>query len=213
MLALFQPFISDTTLASNHQLACLILQAEKLERAHEYAKLSVNYSQYNHFMRFAACLSLLIFCAVNTAAFASTETVSVVLVLKSDRVLRLLNNGKTLREYRVSLGKRPVGHKIKEGDLRTPEGRYVLDWRNENSRFYRSMHISYPNARDVRRAEQMGASPGGMIMIHGRPSYYSAATHRYENKDWTDGCIAVTDSDMDEIWDMVDDGTPIFILP
>ncbi len=164
-------------------------------------------------MRFAIFLSLVCCCAMSASAFANTETVSAVLVLKSDRVLRLLNNGRTLREYRVSLGKKPIGHKLHEGDLRTPEGRYVLDWRNENSRFYRSIHISYPNARDVRRAQQAGADPGGMIMIHGRPSYYNAATHRYENKDWTDGCIAVTDSDMDEIWDMVDDGTPIFILP
>jgi murein L,D-transpeptidase YafK len=164
-------------------------------------------------MRIAAYLLLLTFCASSAPGFASTNTVSAVLVLKSDRVLRLLNNGKTLKEYRVSLGKQPVGHKTREGDLRTPEGRYILDWRNENSRFYRSIHISYPNARDMRRAQQMGADPGGMIMIHGRPSYYSSATHRYDNKDWTDGCIAVTDSEMDEIWEMVKDGTPIIILP
>lgn len=164
-------------------------------------------------MRFAAYLLSFILCAVSAPGFASTNTVSAVLVLKSDRVMRLLDNGKTLKEYRVSLGKQPVGHKVKEGDWRTPEGRYILDWRNENSRFYRSIHISYPNARDTHRAQQMGTDPGGMIMIHGRPSYYSAATHRYDNKDWTDGCIAVTDSEMDEIWDMVDDGTPIIILP
>lgn len=164
-------------------------------------------------MRIAAFLTLVTFYAVSASAVAGTETVSAVLVLKSDRVLRLLNNGKTLRQYRVSLGKQPVGHKMQEGDLRTPEGRYILDWRNENSRFYRSIHISYPNNRDIRRAEQIGASPGGMIMIHGRPSYYSSATQRYKNNDWTDGCIAVTDSEMDEIWDMVDDGTPIIILP
>lgn len=164
-------------------------------------------------MRIAAYLLLLIFCATAAPGFASTNTVSAVLVLKSDRVMRLLNNGKTLKEYRVSLGKEPIGHKLKEGDWRTPEGRYILDWRNENSRFYRSIHISYPNARDLRRAQQMGADPGGMIMIHGRPSYYSLATGRYDGKDWTNGCIAVTDSEMDEIWEMVDDGTPIIILP
>ncbi len=164
-------------------------------------------------MRIAVFFSLVTVCAMSASASANTETVSAVLVLKADRVLRLLNNGKTLKEYRVSLGKQPIGHKMQEGDRRTPEGRYILDWRNENSRFYRSIHISYPNARDARRAQQIGNDPGGMIMIHGRPSYYNATTRRYENRDWTDGCIAVTDSEMDEIWDMVDDGTPIFILP
>ena len=167
-------------------------------------------------MRLATCLSLIYLCAMSISVFANTEPVSAVLVLKSDRVLRLLNNGKTLKEYRISLGKQPIGHKLKEGDRRTPEGRYVLDWRNENSRFYRSMHISYPNARDTRRAQQLSNDPGGMIMIHGRPNYYNAAittSRRYKNRDWTNGCIAVTNSEMDEIWSMVDDGTPIFILP
>ncbi len=182
---------------------------------YKYAKLSVNYSQYNSTMRFAVFLSLISLLAPSAWASFSTETVSAVLVLKSDRVLRLLNNGKTLKEYRISLGKQPIGHKLKEGDRRTPEGRYVLDWRNENSRFYRSMHISYPNARDTRRAQHMGNDPGGMIMIHGRPNYYNAiiTSRRYDNKDWTNGCISVTDSEMDEIWNMVDDGTPIIILP
>lgn len=164
-------------------------------------------------MRVTVYLLLLSCCAASLPGHASSQNVSAVLVLKADRVLKLLNNGKTLRKYRISLGKQPVGHKLQEGDFRTPEGRYVLDWRNENSKFYRSIHISYPNARDISRAQQMGADPGGMIMIHGRPSYYSAPEHRYTNKDWTDGCIAVTDSEMDEIWDMVDDGTPIIILP
>lgn len=164
-------------------------------------------------MRIVAYVLLLIFGAATAPGFASTNTVSAVLVLKSDRVMRLLNNGRTLKEYRVSLGKRPVGHKLQEGDWRTPEGRYILDWRNKNSRFYRSIHISYPNSRDLRRAQRMGADPGGMIMIHGRPSYYSSAAGRYAGRDWTDGCIAVTDSEMDEIWEMVDDGTPIIILP
>lgn len=154
----------------------------------------------------------------NSASASSVKAASVtkataVLIDKSNRSLRLLNDGHTLREYQISLGKEPVGHKLYEGDQRTPEGRYVLDWRNENSKFYRSIHVSYPNARDRARAQRLGKSPGGNIMIHGIPNNFSYAPWLYTGKDWTDGCISVTNAEMDEIWGMVDDGTPIVILP
>jgi murein L,D-transpeptidase YafK len=115
----------------------------------------------------------------------------------------------------VALGDNPVGHKMREGDERTPEGDYVLDWRNPNSQFYRSIHVSYPNERDRLFARALGHDPGGMIMIHGKPNYISSprVLAEYDRRDWTNGCIAVGNQDMDEIWTAVKDGTPIRILP
>jgi murein L,D-transpeptidase YafK len=138
-----------------------------------------------------------------------------VVVKKSERKLQLVQNGEVLREYRVALGDRPRGHKMREGDERTPEGDYTLDWRNPNSRFYKSIHVSYPNDRDVRFARFMGESPGGMIMIHGQPNHIRSDRIRaeYQRRDWTDGCIAVQNHEMDEIWRTVRNGTPIKILP
>lgn len=156
-------------------------------------------------------ISVLLF-ALSPVVLA-TQKADAVLVDKTNRTLRLLNDGVTLREFPISLGKQPVGHKQYEGDQRTPEGRYTLDWRNENSKFYRSIHISYPNARDVSNARRKGKSAGGNIMIHGLPNLFGYAPWLYVGRDWTDGCIAVTDIQMDEIWELVDDGTPIVILP
>ncbi|MCB2263741.1 MAG: L,D-transpeptidase family protein [Candidatus Thiosymbion ectosymbiont of Robbea hypermnestra] len=137
-----------------------------------------------------------------------------VMVWKSQRRMALLQDGEVLHEYRIALGEWPRGHKRQEGDERTPEGDYILDWRNPNSRFHRSIHISYPNARDIRRARAMGKDPGGMIMIHGEPKVRSARfRERYLNRDWTNGCIAVRNHEMDEIWRLVRYGTPIRILP
>jgi murein L,D-transpeptidase YafK len=137
-----------------------------------------------------------------------------VVVKKSQRQLQLMNQGKVIREYRIALGDAPVGHKLQEGDERTPVGNYVLDWRNPRSNFHKSIHISYPNERDRAVAEALGVSPGGMIMIHGQPNHIRS--HRvkaeYATRDWTDGCIAVQNHEMDEIWRMVRDGTPIRIL-
>jgi len=119
----------------------------------------------------------------------------------------LLRGESVLRQYRVALGRNPVGHKDREGDGRTPEGRYVIDRRNPNSRYHLSLRISYPNADDVARARAAGAEPGGDIMIHGLKD-----GERREG-DWTLGCIAVTDEEMDEIWGLVAEGTPIVIEP
>ncbi len=160
----------------------------------------------------AFCL-LLLAITISVDTQASTQKADAVLVDKSNRTLRLLRDGHTLREYRISLGKQPIGHKQYEGDQRTPEGRYTLDWRNENSKFYRSIHVSYPNSRDLREAKKRGHDAGGNIMIHGIPNLFSYAPWLYVGKDWTDGCIAVTDPEMDEILEMVDDGTTIVILP
>lgn len=136
-----------------------------------------------------------------------------VLVLKKERKLTLLANGQTLKTYAISLGGDPVGPKTREGDHKTPEGMYVLDRRNPKSRFHRSIHISYPGAHDRANAQTYGVSPGGDIMIHGLPNGYGwlRSTHRLH--DWTDGCIAVTNDEIDEIWRAVPDGTPIEIRP
>ena len=137
-----------------------------------------------------------------------------VVVKKSQRQLQLMNQGKVIREYRIALGDAPVGHKLQEGDERTPVGNYVLDWRNPRSNFHKSIHISYPNERDRAVAEALGVNPGGMIMIQGQPNHLRSQRVKaeYATRDWTDGCIAVQNHEMDEIWRMVRDGTPIRIL-
>lgn len=136
-----------------------------------------------------------------------------VLVHKSERVLHLVRSGEILRSYPISLGGRPEGHKEEEGDLRTPEGEYVLDWRNPVSDFYMSIHVSYPNQKDLRRARAAGRDPGGMIMIHGLPNDSPPTRTDYLGEDWTDGCIAVSNQAMIDIWLSVEDNTPITILP
>ncbi len=136
-----------------------------------------------------------------------------VVVLKKERTLQLLNQGKVIKTYKVALGGDPVGPKTRQGDHKTPEGVYVLDSRNPHSQFYKSIHISYPSGSDRAAARQKGVSPGGDVFVHGLPNGYRyvGAAHRF--KDWTDGCIAVTDQEMDEIWRAVADGTPIDIRP
>ncbi|MDJ0948052.1 MAG: L,D-transpeptidase family protein [Alphaproteobacteria bacterium] len=136
-----------------------------------------------------------------------------VIVLKGERRLVLLNQGQEVRSYQIALGRNPVGRKEHKGDGRTPEGTYVLDWRNPRSEFYRSIHISYPNGEDVMRARQRGVSPGGDIMIHGLPNHLAGIDGDHAKWDWTEGCIAVKNEEMDEIWQAVADGTIIEIRP
>jgi murein L,D-transpeptidase YafK len=124
-----------------------------------------------------------------------------------------MNQGKILRTYNVALGGAPVGPKTRQGDHKIPEGKYALDHRNIHSQFYRSIHITYPNSRDVAQAKKMGVSPGGDVFIHGLPNGYGWVGKGHLLKDWTDGCIAVTNEEMDEIWMAVPDGTPIEIEP
>ena len=149
----------------------------------------------------------------NLALGPGTQKADQVVVAKSERTLTLLAQGKLIRTYKVALGGTPVGAKVQQGDHKTPEGRYILDRRNAKSRFYKSIHVSYPNEQDKQQAAKNGVSPGGDIMIHGLPNGFGwlGATHRAN--DWTDGCIAVTDREMDEIWELVADGTLIEIRP
>lgn len=136
-----------------------------------------------------------------------------VLVHKAERRLFLKRDGVVLRSYRVALGLNPVGHKEREGDFRTPEGQYRLVRRNPRSEFFLSMQVSYPDDEDLRQARRNGWPAGGAIMIHGLPNDPRKGLDYYATQDWTDGCIAVTNADMLEIWMLVPDGTPIEIRP
>ena len=136
-----------------------------------------------------------------------------VIIEKSARELHLLNNGKIFRTFKIALGIRPEGDKKKEGDFKTPEGRYLLDLRNPDSDYYLSIRVSYPSATDRREADQNGLDPGGSIMIHGQPNVPSRSETYYRTQDWTNGCIAVSNSDMIDIWLMTGDNTPIEIRP
>lgn len=136
-----------------------------------------------------------------------------VIVEKSQRKLTLLAGGQAIKTYTVSLGGNPVGHKTQEGDSRTPEGVYRLDWRNPKSCCHLSMHVSYPNAADRKRARELGVFPGGNIMIHGLPNWLGGLGFVLEGQDWTDGCIGVGNTAMEEIWHAVPIGTPIEIRP
>ncbi|MDJ0906097.1 MAG: L,D-transpeptidase family protein [Woeseiaceae bacterium] len=136
-----------------------------------------------------------------------------VLVDKSDRKLHLLIDGEAFRTFDIALGIRPLGDKEYEGDFRTPEGQYLLDARNPNSEYFLSIHVSYPNGQDIREARARGVDPGGAIMIHGQPNEPTRSETYYRTQDWTNGCIAVSNSDMIDIWLMTADNTPIEIRP
>lgn len=144
---------------------------------------------------------------------ASRPRADYILVEKSARSLRLFAEGREIARYPIQLGKNPLGHKEREGDNRTPEGIYHIDWRNPNSAFFLSLQISYPNAEDRARAAAAGVSPGSLIMIHGMPNNLEYRREIWDEPNWTNGCIALRDHHMAEVWDLVDLGTPIEIRP
>jgi murein L,D-transpeptidase YafK len=136
-----------------------------------------------------------------------------VVVEKANRKLHLIKDGTPIRTFDIALGIRPIGDKQHEGDFRTPEGRYLLDTRNPHSEYFLSIHVSYPNGQDIREARSKGVDPGGAIMIHGQPNDPTRSEAYYRTQDWTNGCIAVSNSDMIDIWLMTGDNTPIVIRP
>lgn len=161
-------------------------------------------------------LGLLLVCLTACAkhkADLSGEHATKILVLKSAHALKLLSGDRILRTYNVALGRTTVGPKSREGDHKTPEGEYVIDAKKANSRFYRALHISYPNQADRERAGKLGLDPGGDVEIHGIENGLGWIGSLHRSLDWTDGCIAVTDGEMDEIWDRVAVGTPVEIKP
>lgn len=157
-------------------------------------------------------LSILITTAVVPAAARPVEAggpADLVVVMKSERVLYLYQGGEIVAQYPIALGASPLGTKQMVGDNKTPIGAYTLDWRNPDSDFHRSLHISYPDAEDRAQAAVLGVPPGANIMIHGQPGY----DNRLRTGDWTNGCIAVSDTAIDDIWSRVAEGTPIHIYP
>lgn len=145
---------------------------------------------------------------VSKLAFAGVDLVK---VDKSESRMYLLDGEKVVKEYHVAFGANPKGHKQQEGDEKTPEGSYTLDYKKEDSSFYRAMHISYPNEQDKTNAEKLGVSPGGFIMVHGQRNWLGWLSSITQKYNWTNGCIALTNSEMDEFMDLVNVGTTIQI--
>ncbi|MBM4222006.1 MAG: hypothetical protein FJ170_08675 [Gammaproteobacteria bacterium] len=152
-------------------------------------------------------------CLAGSAVASNLEVADRVVVHKSERKLLLLRGERVLRTMDIALGLSPKGAKYREGDFRTPEGSYRLTSRNANSDYYLALKVSYPSPADEQRAAAEGVSPGGQIMIHGQPNRPNRPLDYYQKNDWTNGCIAVSNSDMVDIWLMTPDDTPIQILP
>jgi len=144
---------------------------------------------------------------------AATPQADRIVIRKAARQLTLLRNGRPLRSYHVSLGPHPKGPKERVGDERTPEGLYTIDSRNAYSKYHLALHVSYPNAADRARAARLRVSPGGEIMIHGTPNRWRGLPVVFAHTDWTAGCIAVSDRDIEEIWKLVPNGTVVEIRP
>ena len=166
----------------------------------------------------SACFTLLLQGAVLLAGLQGARADELtaadhVVVRKAERKLYLYRGDQLLAAYRVALGLNPVGHKERENDYRTPEGHYRLAQRNTRSSYFLSILVSYPNPDDLKRARQRGWPTGGSIMIHGLPNTPSHSEQYYETTDWTNGCIALSNSDMVEVWMRTPENTPIDILP
>jgi len=166
-------------------------------------------------IRFSGLAAILVVAAgmAMPAAAADFPLADKVLVEKGKRQLHLLRNGKPFRTFEIALGPSPDGDKEQEGDQRTPEGYYMLDARNPDSDYFLSIHISYPNTADQAEARRKGVDPGSAIMIHGQPNNPTFSAAYYAREDWTNGCIAVSNSDMIDIWLMTPDMVPIEIVP
>lgn len=164
-------------------------------------------------MRRSIFLFLLLLAAVSFASPAPKPLADKILIIKSTRTMTIYSGNKVLRIYKVALGMAPVGPKRVEGDHKTPEGIYTIDAKNPQSQFHLSLHISYPDAADRERARKLGARPGGAIMIHGLPPRFAYLGTLHRKVDWTDGCVAVTNAEIEEIWKLVPVGTRVEIRP
>ena len=179
-------------------------------------------SKYSHWLFIVIGFSLAIIISTSVIAAESTSEnkqamptnimIDKVFVDKSARTLQLLSDDKVIKSYHIALGGNPIGHKRQQGDQRTPVGNYKLDYKNEKSGYYRSIHISYPNTADKARAKSRGVSAGGDIMIHGQKNGFGAFGILNQQRDWTEGCMAVTNDEMDEIMAAVKIGTAIEIV-
>lgn len=160
-------------------------------------------------------IALLFISVLFLSACSQGPRADLVVVEKSKHKMYLFEDGEVLKAYDISLGQNPIGHKRQRGDMRTPEGRYIIDYKNNNSKFYRSLNISYPNEFDIAQARHRGVDPGDDIVIHGLPNGVSDNSPAAQEipKNWTEGCIAVRNFEMDEIWSLIDVDTPIEIRP
>lgn len=148
-----------------------------------------------------------------SSSLFSMEKADLVVVTKKEKTLILYKDKQIIGSYSVVFGANPNGHKQQEGDKRTPEGFYTLDYKKQDSAFYKAIHISYPNAQDIEVANKLGISPGSAIMIHGQKNGFGWAFFIMQFFNWTNGCIALNNNDMDLIWNRIDSGTPIEIRP
>ena len=158
-------------------------------------------------------LLILFLCIAINAQSQEKVDVDTIVVEKAARKMYLMGGNEVIKEYDVSLGSNPIGHKQKEGDRKTPEGTYKISGRNPNSSFHLSLRISYPNEQDILLAKEKSESAGSDIMIHGLPNKLPFLGGIHLWSDWTQGCIAVTNSEIEEIWELVGDGTKITINP
>jgi murein L,D-transpeptidase YafK len=164
------------------------------------------------FLRICLAAFLMISATAVVSARAKVQADRIVIV-KSARTLALLREGKVLKSYKVALGTEPVGAKTQQGDGKTPEGEYRISAKNEHSHFHLALRISYPNAADRERARKLGVNPGGDIFIHGLPPEWAWLGAAHRQKDWTAGCVAVNNGEIEEIWESVAVGTPVEIRP
>jgi murein L,D-transpeptidase YafK len=168
------------------------------------------------FGAFAAILPLLgLLCVSQSVALASPASVTAdrIVIEKSARTMKLMHGNDVIKTYKVALGAQPTGAKDRQGDHKTPEGIYTVDAKKPHSLYHMALHISYPSAADRERAKQLGVSPGGDVEIHGLPDAYARLGAAHRREDWTDGCIALTDQEIEEIWPRVAVGTVVEIRP
>ena len=157
-------------------------------------------------------LITVIFLLISTVSIAQ-DKIDIIIVKKSERILYAVKDDKIIKKYDIAIGQNPEGHKLKEGDKKTPEGYYFIDGKNPKSKFFLSLHMSYPNFHDKKVAEKNNLNPGSHIAILGLPSLSILSQYLYNGSDWTDGCIALNNTDMKELWDMSDEGIQILIKP
>ena len=157
-------------------------------------------------------LIIISFLFVTSFSYAQ-DSIDIIIIKKSERALYAIKNDKIVKKYDIALGKNPIGHKKKEGDKKTPEGYYFVDGKNLKSNFFLSLHTSYPNFHDKRVASLANIDPGEHIAIHGLPPIPLLSQYLFNDSDWTDGCIALNNSDMKELWDLTEEGTQIIIKP
>ena len=163
----------------------------------------------------ASCAALLLVFGGANPALASPPAVraDAILIVKHERKLYLLRDNSPLRSYRVALGLSPTGAKQHEWDFRTPEGSYIIDFRREHSHYFKALHVSYPSPTDLRRSSALHLPAGGSIFIHGEPNQPTKPVSYYKTRDWTNGCIALSDEDLQEVWELTAGQTPVQIVP